>query len=192
MVTILSPEALPAIRMSVDEYFEADLPEGYQYELVDGTIVVSPHPDGEHNESVTSMVFALIGYQRDHAGALRHIDVEPSVPIPDRATIRGPDLAVYKRWEAKGRGHAVWKEFTPAIVVEAVSKGGGDRDYNEKRDEYWAAGIDEYWIIDRFKEQVTVLTRGQDDWAQVGYGMRDSAESRALPGLTIPVSDLIG
>ena len=47
----------------------------------------------------------------------------------------------------------------PAIVVEFVSKRHRDRvrDYEEKRRQYLAIGVQEYWIIDRFQRIMTVL-----------------------------------
>ena len=50
----------------------------------------------------------------------------------------------------------------PTIVVEFVSKRQRDRvrDYEEKRKEYLAVGVQEYWIIDRFRRTMTVL-RGE-------------------------------
>ncbi len=50
----------------------------------------------------------------------------------------------------------------PAIVVEFVSKRHRDgvRDYEEKRRQYLAIGVQEYWIIDRFQRIMTIF-RGQ-------------------------------
>ena len=48
----------------------------------------------------------------------------------------------------------------PSIIIEFVSKRSRDRqrDYIDKRDEYLAIGVKEYWIIDRFQRQVVVYT----------------------------------
>lgn len=51
----------------------------------------------------------------------------------------------------------------PALVVEVVSPGepgekNYDRDYIEKRREYAARGIPEYWIVDPYRQVVLVLT----------------------------------
>ena len=59
-------------------------------------------------------------------------------------------------WAGLGRMPNPRKD-PPAIVVEFVSEGKRSwlRDYREKRAEYLAAGIREYWIIDRFARTMT-------------------------------------
>ncbi|MEM8675960.1 MAG: Uma2 family endonuclease [Cyanobacteria bacterium P01_G01_bin.67] len=46
----------------------------------------------------------------------------------------------------------------PLLVVEVVSPESIKRDYRYKRSEYAALGINEYWIVDPIKQQVTILT----------------------------------
>ena len=45
----------------------------------------------------------------------------------------------------------------PLLIVEVVSPDSGKTDYRFKRSEYAALEVPEYWIIDPFKNQVTVL-----------------------------------
>ena len=45
-----------------------------------------------------------------------------------------------------------------AVAFEVVSRGGEDRDYRVKRDEYLAFGLREYWIVDPSARRVTVRT----------------------------------
>ena len=49
----------------------------------------------------------------------------------------------------------------PNIAVEFVSQGkrNQQRDYEEKRREYRAAGVQEYWVIDRFRRVLTVYSQ---------------------------------
>ena len=51
----------------------------------------------------------------------------------------------------------------PTIAVEFVSKRRRDqrRDYEEKRREYLAIGVAEYWIIDRFRRTMTIYRPGE-------------------------------
>ena len=49
----------------------------------------------------------------------------------------------------------------PTIVVELVSAGSRSwkRDDVEKREEYLALGVVEYWVINRFERNMTVFSR---------------------------------
>ena len=81
---------------------------------------------------------------------------------------RHPDQAIYLN--PPPAGPSPWSRWVPAIVVEVVSKGGEDRDYVEKREEYLRFGITEYWILDPMLRRLLVLHRAGDVW-----------EERAIP-----------
>src|SRR5947199_368969 len=57
------------------------------------------------------------------------------------------------------RGRPPRRGEKPTIVVEFVPEGRANRyrDFEEKRDEYLAIGVREYWIIDRFDHTMTVF-----------------------------------
>jgi Uma2 family endonuclease len=191
-MVVLSHKALPDIRLTVDEYLQADLPEGQRYELVDGLVKMSPTPDTGHDETVNALYLAVYEYGKAHPGAIAHISQRACVPIPDQATVREPDLAVYAEWGGRQSGWQGWLRFTPFLVAEVVSAGQGVRDFGTKRQDYLLAGIPEYWIIDPQARRVTVLTRGQNDWVESVFGPDQEACSSVLPGFSISVSRLLG
>ena len=82
------------------------------------------------------------------------------------------------------------KQDVPTIAVEFVSKQKRDRqrDYIEKRREYLAIGIKEYWIIDRFKRTMTVY-RPSDDEQIVAES--DIYRTDLLPGFELPLQKLL-
>ena len=59
---------------------------------------------------------------------------------------RHPDLAIYK--SAAEDEEELWANWVPEIAIEVVSSGSEQRDYVEKREEYFQFGVREYWIID--------------------------------------------
>jgi Uma2 family endonuclease len=58
----------------------------------------------------------------------------------------------------------------PRLVVEVVSPGktNRDRDYINKRSQYGAIGVDEYWIIDPQAQTVLVLSLTGEEYQEVG------------------------
>jgi Uma2 family endonuclease len=81
------------------------------------------------------------------------------------------------------------KVDVPAIAVEFVSRSRRDwrRDYEEKRGEYLAIGVAEYWIIDRFRRTLTVY-RLQDE--QVIHEA-ETYRTGLLPGFELPLAHLL-
>jgi Uma2 family endonuclease len=81
--------------------------------------------------------------------------------IPAYQSERHPDIAVYLTPPKNRKGRTMWRTWIPELAVEVVSEQSDDRDYTEKRDEYWALGVSEYWIVDAKRQQVLVLKRGR-------------------------------
>ena len=52
-------------------------------------------------------------------------------------------------------------EGAPDLIMEIVSPRSADRDRREKFTDYEAAGVREYWIIDRFRRTMTVVQYGR-------------------------------
>ena len=120
-------------------------------------------------------------YRETHSARLGHRrDRRRSRPSP-RRTAGDADRVI---WTGLGRVPDAEKDV-PSIVVEFVSKRRRDvlRDYEEKRDEYLAAGVQQYWIIDRFRRIMTVY---RQDAAGPTYEIvergRDATRPTSSPG----------
>jgi Uma2 family endonuclease len=75
-------------------------------------------------------------------------------------------------------------------VGEVVSKRNRVRDYEKKRQEYYLYGITEYWIVDPFLRQVTVLPPGNEDWIEVVVRDDQATPTQLLPGLSCRGAEL--
>jgi Uma2 family endonuclease len=81
----------------------------------------------------------------------------------------------------------------PTIVVEFVSHGKRDyeRDYILKRAEYSEIGIAEYWIIDRFRRQLTVMRQGVRSGDEEVVDEGEVYTTPLLPGFELPLAQLL-
>jgi Uma2 family endonuclease len=86
------------------------------------------------------------------------------------------------------KGRTLWRTWIPELCIEVVSESSRDRDYTEKRDEYWTLGVKEYWIVDAKLKQVLILKRGRSQWTEKTLGPTDVAETKLLPGFKMPCS----
>jgi Uma2 family endonuclease len=190
IVVVLSPNALPAIRMTVDEYLAADLPEGYRYELVEGVVQMAPIPGLPHDSVVDRLHYLLTLYRERRPDIIAHVSQRFAVTLLDRQTAREPDFGLYGPSELGDKKGKTWKNVTPFLVVEVVSPGQADRDYEEKRRDYWDARVGEYWIADPEDKSLTVLTRGASEWIKARFEVGQSYRPAQLPGLEIRVDEL--
>jgi Uma2 family endonuclease len=61
-----------------------------------------------------------------------------------------------------------------------------------KREEYAAAGIAEYWIVDPREHQILVLTLDGETYRVHGeFGRGATATSRLLPGFSVSVDAVV-
>lgn len=195
MATITSPLQLgPADRgraLSLREYLDAEVAEGYRYELSRGRLEVTQVP-GEfpHGLILYFLYRALARYDEQHPGVILRFGGagEYQIVLPGRGSGRNPDLAVTTRGttrDASGRR-------PPSLVFEVVSRGrrARRRDYEAKREEYLAAGMREYWIVDPEAHRVTVLLRDGDSWEERAFVDGQRAEGLILPGFGVDVATI--
>ena len=80
--------------------------------------------------------------------------------------------------------------LAPILVVEVVSssdnnKKSRDRDYIDKRNEYAARGIPEYWIVDPIEEIVLVLDLQNGEYSSRSFTDEMTMKQSSFPALNI-------
>jgi hypothetical protein len=169
--------------MSLVDFDHAEVQEGYLYELGRGVIIVSDVPKKRHLYQVAATRNQLVTYQLAHPGKIQIIASggECKILVPGYESERHPDLAVYKSLPPD-EGEDFWSKWIPELVIEVVSPGSELRDYQEKREEYLALGVHEYWIIDAGKQEMLVLRRVAGRWRERILRPPEIYKTRLLPG----------
>ena len=148
---------------SFEEYLTADvsdLPEE-RCEYWDGELVPVMTESLGNGTIATFIQLALI------AIGVQYKLISPGkveVEVPGRPQSRIPDLTVIDEIHVtllKKRATITRKMPPPRLIVEVVSPGGETsqnyiRDYQDKRSQYAAIGVPEYWLIDPGREWVMV------------------------------------
>ncbi len=150
-------------RMSLDDFDRAIAREGYLYELGKGVIEVSEVPGADHLAQLEELKTQFYTYKISNKGVIHTIasSNEAKILVASIESERHPDLFIYLQPPPE---MDIWSGWVPRIVIEVVSASSRKRDYEEKPDEYLEFGIDEYWIIDAVKRQMTVLKRWRGQW----------------------------
>ena len=123
--------------------------DGHRYEILDGSLLVTPAPNLRHQRCVTRLVVLLEGARLPgHEVLTAPFDVRLS-----RITVLQPDLLVAHK-----------ADFTPArlegppiLAVEVLSPSTRRIDSSLKRLAYEAAGVPAYWLVDPDAPSLTVL-----------------------------------
>lgn len=175
-------------RMSLHAFEFAPTEDGYLYELARGYLIVSEVANLPHGRQVAFIRDRLGHYHVENPSALYEIlgTMECKLLIPAWDSERHPDIAVYLSPPRGRKDRTLWRGWIPELVIEVVSESSRDRDYTEKRDEYWTLGVKEYWIVDAKLKQVLVLRRGRSQWTEKKLGEDGVVETKLLPGFQMP------
>jgi DNA-binding PadR family transcriptional regulator len=175
-------------KMSLKDFEFAKVEDGWLCELARGYLVVSEVANYYHGMQIIAINRPLRMYDATHPGAIHAIlgSMECKLLIPKLQSERHPDIAVYLTAPKGRKDRALWRTWIPELTIEVVSESSRDRDYTEKRDEYWAAGVKEYWIVDAKLEQVLILKRGRSQWTEKTLGPADVCATKLLPGFGLP------
>lgn len=131
---------------TVEEFLNLNLPEGQEYELVNGIIVPMAEPSGEHENLRSELLVELrMESRRRQLGLLVH--PKPVLELGLKDT-RKPDLIAINRdsWNRQTQPEAVLRE-PPSVAIEIVST-NWEEDYRNKPLWYAAFGVSELWIVD--------------------------------------------
>lgn len=161
------------------------------YELIGGCVVVSPPARAWHG-SVESRVSGIIGHHVDARGLGRIFGSSAGLELPTGETLQ-PDVSFVSRqqWEAGPRpGSKDFLRIVPSLVVEILSPSTARRDRTVKLEIYARNGVEEYWIIDPLRRELTVFCREGATFAPAAARGEGAISSRVLPDLGARVEDL--
>lgn len=132
--------------------------DGRRYEIVDGSLIVSPPPSPWHQSVATVVQLEL---ERAAPPSLRVLAGGAGIGLRDDRFLV-PDVIVVMA-DAVRRGAKLFDSSDVALVVEVVSPSNAVHDLVTKRAVYAAHGIDHYWIVDSRGEPSLIVLRRRDD-----------------------------
>lgn len=200
MSTVIEKETLipfgprdAGLPMTLDEFEDAEFERGYRYEVIKGVLVVNAAPLEEERDSNEELGRWLRNYQETHECG-NSLDLTlPEHDLRTGSNMRRCDRAIWaglaRHPRTRGR---VARRDVPTIVVEFPSSRPADqrRDYEERVIEYRDLGVQEYWIIDRFRRAMTVYYWHGEEWSKRTMNESDTYDTKLLPGFELPVARL--
>ncbi|MBM4069949.1 MAG: Uma2 family endonuclease [Planctomycetes bacterium] len=175
------------IRLTPREFDQADFKVGWRYELINGVLVVSPTPLEMERDPNEQLGYWLRLYHETHPQGKCLDKTLPEHTVRTGKNRRRADRVIWI-----GLGRLPTKKDVPSVVGEFVSAGRRDRerDYIDKRDEYLAIGVDEYWVFDRFQRTLSVFFRRGARIGKRVLAECDVYTTPLLPGFELPLRTL--
>ena len=159
-------------------YFHLQIDRGV--ELVDGCLEFLPVPTEIHQ----AILIFFLNLLQEVVGERGRVMLAGLRVNTQGDNFREPDVVALLDRQSPKRGNKAWSGAD--FALEIVSEGGESRDYMDKRLEYAAAGIAEYWIVDPQKKQILVLSLEGQTYREVGtFTGNAEAAGPLLPGLRV-------
>ncbi len=178
------------------EAFEAGaFEDGFQYELIDGRLYVSPQPNAPQG-LVDNWIFrALLRYSDRRPDILNFVYNRARVFVPGRPGVTTPEPAVaaYRDFPVDLPFRMVrWQDTSPILVVEVLSLDDPDKDLVRNVELYFQVpSIREYWLLDaRDPDRPGLCARIRHGrrWRVVNRAFDETYTTRLLPDFTLTVN----
>jgi Uma2 family endonuclease len=185
------------IALDAEDWVRLGLPEG-RCEYVNGVLRELP-PESEQNDRIALNLRDHLLEQVSNDWLVRIHSCELVVPKirPTDPSTRFPDLVVLQEAHVpliQRRLLIPLETVPPRLVAEVVSPGTKNekRDYEDKREQYAARGIPEYWWMEPQHDRIRILELQGTGYVEVGsFSGSDRLISKAFPGLPLTAGKML-
>ncbi|MER5642620.1 Uma2 family endonuclease [Kitasatospora sp. NPDC002227] len=137
----------------LEAFLALDTPEGFKAELIEGEIVVTPPPDGDHETAIGWIIKRIMRLCGDDI----HVAGTKGLVLASDRYI--PDLTFY--WEGAFEGQPSWMVPNGVVMVVEVTSGRANKDREAKRRGYASAEVPLYLLVDRQRNEVVLHSEPQ-------------------------------
>jgi Uma2 family endonuclease len=123
--------------------------DGNRYELIDGSILVSPAPSFRHQTVALELAVLL----RLACPPDKRVLLAPFAVQPNDSTELQPDALVARSEDFTEKNLPV----APLLAVEVLSPSTAFVDLNNKKAAYQRLGVPSYWVVDPLDPSLTVF-----------------------------------
>ncbi|GHI96000.1 hypothetical protein TPA0905_54710 [Streptomyces olivaceus] len=179
-MTAMAHESLTQADVLLEGFLALDTPEGFRAELIEGEIVVTPPPDGDHEDYIgliLEQVHEKSQTRMQFAGT-KGLKLRSGNGCPKDRVI--PDGTFAPRALRLYRGAGSWMPCEGVSLVLEVTSTRPQADREAKRRCYARGGIPLYLLVDRDESSITLFsTPEEDDYRE--HCTRPLGKSLALP-----------
>ncbi|MEV6589440.1 Uma2 family endonuclease [Streptomyces acidicola] len=166
-MTAMAHEPLTQEEVLLEGFLALDTPEGFRAELIEGEIVVTPPPDGEHEHYISRTARQVIRRSQadmDFSGN-KGLKLKSGEACPKNHVI--PDITFAPLKLDLFRSAGAWMPCDGVAMVLEVTSTKPKADREAKRRCYARGGIPLYLLVDREASSVTLFSDPEkDDYRQ--------------------------
>ena len=188
--SMIETTAAPAQKVWTEADLEALADNGYQHEVVDGRLVMSPKNNPYHGDICADLLMELRRFAKEHKlGTVW--DSSTGMWMYSR-NCRAPDISFIRkeRLISLGFKRRSTKFFpgAPDLAVEVLSPNNSRAEIDQRLNEFFASGTQITWIINPETELVEICSSPEKRQLIGPGGFLDGAH--LLPGFRYAIADL--
>lgn len=160
--------------------------DGQYAEYVEGEII-KPMSVTQKHDFLTNFLITILTFYTSakHLGRICGEPYQMKLVFGDKIKGREPDIFFIKTENLDRIGEQFF-DGAADLVIEVISPESVMRDTQDKFEEYEAAGVAEYWIIDPHRRTANFYNLDENNKYKLRYpSAEDKFESRAIEGLWI-------
>ena len=162
-MTAVAHEPITPAEGLLEIFLALETPEGFRAELIEGEIVVTPPPDGDHEDYIELVVQQVYGRSRTRMqfSGNKGLKLQGGGACPRDHVI--PDGTFAPRQLRLYRGADSWMPCDGVAMVLEVTSTKPQTDREAKRRCYARGGIPLYLLVDRDASSITLFSDPQND-----------------------------
>ncbi len=183
--------AVASRKMTVKEFLDINVEEGYVYELINGIVMRRTSPNLIHQEA--SMMLSTLLNTFILSKKLGKIYAAPTDVYLDEFDLVVPDLSFVAVGNAAISQDSLCIEGVPDLIIEILSKGTQKIDRGVKMGLYKTHKVPEYWIVDPRLKSIEVYTLRENDYEMAFYAEEiGEIKSNVLPEFSLDIEIIFG
>ncbi len=189
--SIYNPEEWKDVILDKKVYTYNDykkLPEGAPYQLIGGSLIMTPAPEVYHQEVSGNIQYRIQDFVIKND--LGHVYYSPIDVMFSKTEVYQPDIIFIKKSNKKIIGR---KKINgaPDLVVEILSPSTAYFDLREKYRVYEKSGVKEYWIVDPKLKKIEIFeNKKKKFYLNNESEKKGRVSSIVLKGLYISLKDI--
>jgi prevent-host-death family protein len=179
------------MQVTYEEFSKIARESENRYEYIDGQIYLLASPGFRHQKIIMEMSSKFSSWFKDKECQPLTSPFDVTLYKGDEPNLVQPDLLVICDQEKIGDDDTY--TGIPTLVVEVLSESTRSKDIIIKLNLYMSGGVEEYWIVNPFSEEVNIyLFKNREVESLLTFKKGEMASSFVFQGFKIDLIDVFG